>query len=356
MSPEQASGIDIDHRADVYAVGVIMYELLTGRVPFSGKTFMAILQSHMFDSPRPPSQVSPYGDIPEDAEAVILKALQKDRDFRFQSMRELIGAIEKVGTGAPAVAVVDERPTLPSQGAMQYLGTGPNDALYPEKPTEFGEAPRSTTQPMEPQRRGGGILIGAALTVLALAGGVGAYLALAPDPDPAPVVAASNAPHPEPVQLVVPSPTPTPTPTEAPKIQLSISTPVVAQVRDPRDGSIFGVTNGDPIEFERGDEPVRVVLSAEGYEDLEVEFTPSANLQLEKLLEARKPGKGGGKGGKKGGGKGGKKGGGKGGKPDTTKEPSKEPADGGKPPKADDGKAAYESPDLLNPFGKKKKP
>ena len=83
MSPEQAKGERVDHRVDVYAVGVIMYELLTGRVPFTADTFMGILTKHMFEAPAGPEHASRPGvSIPHEAEAVILKALQKDREYR----------------------------------------------------------------------------------------------------------------------------------------------------------------------------------------------------------------------------------------------------------------------------------
>ncbi|MCA9686558.1 MAG: serine/threonine protein kinase, partial [Myxococcales bacterium] len=108
MSPEQAQGARPDHRVDVYAVGVIMYELLTGRVPFIADTFMGILTKHMFEVPEAPSAVAPDADIPAEVEAIILKAMQKDRELRFASMVEFAEAIEAVGTGAAAVAVVSE--------------------------------------------------------------------------------------------------------------------------------------------------------------------------------------------------------------------------------------------------------
>ncbi|HET6584273.1 MAG TPA: serine/threonine-protein kinase, partial [Nannocystaceae bacterium] len=94
MSPEQAKGEKVDHRVDVYAVGVIMYELLTGRVPFTADTFMGILTKHMFEAPQAPSALIGPGSIPVDVEAIILKSLQKDREYRFQTMAEMAHAIE----------------------------------------------------------------------------------------------------------------------------------------------------------------------------------------------------------------------------------------------------------------------
>jgi serine/threonine-protein kinase len=93
MSPEQAQGNKPDHRVDVYAVGVIMYEMLTGRVPFKADTFMGILTKHIFEQPLPPSQMNPDVVIPVEAERIVLKAMDKEREQRFQSMAEMAAAI-----------------------------------------------------------------------------------------------------------------------------------------------------------------------------------------------------------------------------------------------------------------------
>lgn len=93
MSPEQAQGHSPDHRVDIYALGVIMYELLTGQVPFKADTFMGILTKHLFEQPMPPSRCVPSLQIPADVEAIVLKALAKDRNDRFQSMSEMGAAI-----------------------------------------------------------------------------------------------------------------------------------------------------------------------------------------------------------------------------------------------------------------------
>ncbi|MBI5046722.1 serine/threonine protein kinase, partial [Candidatus Micrarchaeota archaeon] len=83
-APEQARGSkDLDNRVDIYALGIIMYEMLTGKVPFKGETPIATLQMHINDVPRRPTELNP--SIPRDVEAVIMKALQKKREDRFQS-------------------------------------------------------------------------------------------------------------------------------------------------------------------------------------------------------------------------------------------------------------------------------
>ena len=90
MSPEQARGDRPDHRVDVYALGCIIYEMLTGDVPFHAETFMGVLTKHMFETPEP---LGTHVPVPSDVEALVMRALAKNRDERFQSMRELADAL-----------------------------------------------------------------------------------------------------------------------------------------------------------------------------------------------------------------------------------------------------------------------
>ena len=89
MAPEQAAGGDVDHRADIYAVGVILYELVTGRLPFDADTFMGILSQHMYKEPEPPSTFLQFQRLDPDLERVILCCLKKDPRDRYQRMSEL---------------------------------------------------------------------------------------------------------------------------------------------------------------------------------------------------------------------------------------------------------------------------
>ncbi|HEX9438122.1 MAG TPA: protein kinase, partial [Roseiflexaceae bacterium] len=83
MAPEQATGQPIDARTDLYAAGVMLYEMVTGRVPFDADTPMAVLTKHVYEAPPPPRSLNP--DLPAAVEAALLKALAKDPAARYQT-------------------------------------------------------------------------------------------------------------------------------------------------------------------------------------------------------------------------------------------------------------------------------
>ncbi|MEB2313685.1 MAG: serine/threonine-protein kinase [Sorangiineae bacterium] len=95
MAPEQARGDEVDERADLYAVGVILYELLTGSVPFSRNNPIGTMTAHLLEEPVPPSSRAPERDIPPALEAVVLHALAKQPSARYASAEELGRALER---------------------------------------------------------------------------------------------------------------------------------------------------------------------------------------------------------------------------------------------------------------------
>ncbi len=92
MAPEQSNGVN-DYRSDIYSLGVILYQMLTGRVPFTAESPVAVSLKHIQTMPTPPRDIN--SDIPESVEAVILKALAKDPNERYQETQELSTAYWK---------------------------------------------------------------------------------------------------------------------------------------------------------------------------------------------------------------------------------------------------------------------
>jgi serine/threonine protein kinase/Flp pilus assembly protein TadD len=101
MAPEQGSGEDVDHRSDLYAVGLILYELLSGRPPFQADTFMELVQMQASVSAPLLSEKRPELGIPPPLDDVIQKALAKDRAARFQSADEMLRALDSYESAAP---------------------------------------------------------------------------------------------------------------------------------------------------------------------------------------------------------------------------------------------------------------
>lgn len=108
MSPEQSAGSAVDHRGDVYSLGVMLYEMASGHVPFDADNFLGILSQHMYKPPPPIRKTVPSAqDIPPGLEAIILKCLSKRQDHRYQSMDELIDDFDRFSAGEVPDAVTD---------------------------------------------------------------------------------------------------------------------------------------------------------------------------------------------------------------------------------------------------------
>jgi serine/threonine protein kinase len=110
MAPEQAEGEKLDNRTDIYGLGVILYQLVTGDVPFSSPNFVALLTKQVAEAPVPPRERRADLDIPPGLELVILRCLEKSRDDRFATAAELADALEPF-----AAADVSQMTLLPTR-------------------------------------------------------------------------------------------------------------------------------------------------------------------------------------------------------------------------------------------------
>jgi len=233
MSPEQGAGESskIDGRSDVYSLGVMMFQLATGRLPFPGANFGEVLIGHLQLAPPQPRSINPQ--IPEAYEAIILRCLQKKQEARFQSMKELKDALEgcmdqlgisrelphaddtdidmhAVEARAPSYpgARTPGRPTAPISknrvsGARPQISRpplrGPAATMRSQPPTQLTPAP---------QRSRKGLFIGMGIAAVLVAGGAGAFVYFrdgekAPVPSPRPPVEAAAKVEEAPVFLSV---------------------------------------------------------------------------------------------------------------------------------------------------------
>ena len=115
LSPEQARGAPVDQRSDIYSVGIVLYELLTGKLPFTGETPLEIAMKHLSEIPKPPSALRP--EVSPDLDMVVLRALAKDPADRFESAEEMDRELARVASGAAVTSETADAATAVLAGA-----------------------------------------------------------------------------------------------------------------------------------------------------------------------------------------------------------------------------------------------
>ncbi|MBK7197455.1 MAG: serine/threonine protein kinase [Myxococcales bacterium] len=208
MSPEQCqASAHVDGRTDIWALGVILYQLATGRLPFDGADFLQIAMAVTNTHPVPPTALRP--DLPAGFDAVVMRCLEKDRDRRFASAQELAAALQPFVVVAAAPA-----PAAWSQATRVAAGTGAGAGPV----TTLGGAAGTASGGAAPRRRtglaialGGVVVVGGLVYVLTLGGGKNRPAATVA---PAGPTSATQPAPPAEAPAAVPSPTPAPSPAE----------------------------------------------------------------------------------------------------------------------------------------------
>jgi eukaryotic-like serine/threonine-protein kinase len=139
LSPEQARGERVDSRSDLYSTGCLLYELLTGRPPFTGDSPVAIAYQHVRENPVPPSRVDP--DVPPWADAIVLKAMAKPPGDRYQTAADMRADLQRAASGMPVAAApptrLDMYPHTQRMGSTGTMMAGATSQIPPVEDYDY---------------------------------------------------------------------------------------------------------------------------------------------------------------------------------------------------------------------------
>ena len=264
MSPEQAAGTSVDARGDIYSLGIILYELVSGKVPFDSDNFMGVLTQHMYKAPTLLAEVTPNAELlPPGLETIVMKCLAKRPEQRYQSMDELVADIDNVTAGVKPTAARVAREDLTEPGSY-YEDSTPSGARGKKRRLAW---------------------LGAGVVVALVAGA--AVLTRKPS--------APKAPPAEPVALA-----PAPPKIAEPKVEpIAPATPgpalrQVLLATEPVAAEIFKGTENlgtSPVSVQVPEgQSVELTIKANGFKDTRVIVDgsdPSQSIKLESLTGAR---------------------------------------------------------------------
>jgi eukaryotic-like serine/threonine-protein kinase len=281
MSPEQARGQKVDARSDVYALGVLCHQLLTGQLPMNGESTIAVLMAHIAQAPPLVSEVA--SDLSKDLDAPVLAMLEKDPSLRPTSAMAAIGALreaaERAGYGIPS--------------GLPHLPKPPPETHEPalEIDTERETMVRSAEQTQRKASVNRPFLV--ALVLLGVGGG---YLVIRelkrPVTDPvarssaasSPAASSPAAAHPAPGSQGLPS---AEVREPHPPIELAVhGAPLGARIL--RDGKLLGPASS-PIALPFAEQTVELTIEATGYETLTTQVIPNRTQRVVVKLKKREP-------------------------------------------------------------------
>ncbi|RLE28177.1 MAG: hypothetical protein DRJ65_00465 [Acidobacteria bacterium] len=242
LAPEQIQGEPVDQRTDIFSLGVVGYELITGCRPFKGASLSNVLYRILNDEPENPRVFTPT--CPPELEELITKCLQKDPNHRFQTVDLLIENLRQISVGDEPGADIRDVTTGFLRSAIDRLPSGEAESSEPDttpiQGTKILEQPTRTKGPQihhepefeEPENRRGNPVLVVFVVLTCLLGGAGGLVYFSPEAQKA-VFGPQGAPWmatPTPTATATPMPSPTPAPTATP---LPVETPTPTPTPEP---------------------------------------------------------------------------------------------------------------------------
>jgi len=296
MSPEQARGEKVDLRVDVYAMGCILFQMVVGRVPFEADNFMGILTKHLTEATPTMGEALGRAGAPAEIEAIVQKALAKERDDRWATIDEMADAIASLNDGVevnlarPTTATAAAAPAASTAAPVGQARTQWTGSVRLDADADPGAAQKKSGPPVAVIA--GGALVAVIVAVVLAMGGGGDDAQVEDSGAPAAAAAPDVAPPPQTTPETVVEKTPDPAPEAPAMVVVSItSEPAGADVID-ASGQVIGKTPHE-MTVEKSDQPLTFSVQKRGFEDQQIVVVPSepSNAKEASLVRKRRTGR-----------------------------------------------------------------